>query len=182
MTGYVELPRRRTHAGLWLRLLRTLLDELNTPLSQCGSHGRNIRYAWELCGHALRAGQSLWRPYEVLDTPVQLQMLEAAATAMHLIEAGAIHADGDTAKLFSPEPPAEFTNGLRASAAKSEPINYWQRAMQALEAAIAEARHNPEEARSLFRLMSYGQPNPESLEQLRATLAEEGIPPEFLLH
>jgi hypothetical protein len=26
-TGYVELPRRRIHAGLWFRLLRTLLDE-----------------------------------------------------------------------------------------------------------------------------------------------------------
>ncbi|HIB5342251.1 TPA: TniQ family protein, partial [Klebsiella pneumoniae] len=31
-TGHVELPRRRIHAGLWFRLLRTLLDELNTPL------------------------------------------------------------------------------------------------------------------------------------------------------
>jgi hypothetical protein len=182
MTGYVELPRRRIHAGLWFRLLRTLLDELNTPLSQCGSHGRNIRYVWELCGRSLRAGQSLWRPYEVLDTPVQLQMLEAAATAMHLIEARAIHADGDTAKLFSPEPQAGFTPGLRASAAKSEPVNYWQRAMQAIEATIAEARHNPEAARSLFRLASYGRHDPESLEQLRASFAKEGIPPEFLSH
>jgi hypothetical protein len=33
-TGHVELPRRRIHAGLWFRLLRTLLDELNTPLSR----------------------------------------------------------------------------------------------------------------------------------------------------
>ncbi len=36
-TGHVELPRRRIHAGLWFRLLRTLLDELNTPLSACGT-------------------------------------------------------------------------------------------------------------------------------------------------
>ncbi len=32
-TGFVELPRRRVHAGLWFRLLRTLLDELNPPLA-----------------------------------------------------------------------------------------------------------------------------------------------------
>lgn len=69
--GFVELPRRRIHAGLWFRLLRTLLDELNTPISQCGTLGGGIRYVWERCGHPLRAGQSLWRPYEILDTAVQ---------------------------------------------------------------------------------------------------------------
>ncbi|MEO6319122.1 MAG: recombinase family protein, partial [Polaromonas sp.] len=67
--GHVELPRRRIHAGLWFRLLRTLLDELNTPLSQCGTCAGNIRYVWERCGHplpglaaclkALRAGDTL---------------------------------------------------------------------------------------------------------------------------
>ncbi|MBN0322084.1 transposase, partial [Pseudomonas aeruginosa] len=58
-TGFVELPRRRVHAGLWFRLLRTLLDELNTPLSHCGSCSASIRHVWERCGHPLRAGQSL---------------------------------------------------------------------------------------------------------------------------
>lgn len=61
-TGYVELPRRRIHAGLWFRLLRTLLDELNTPLSQCGPCVWSIRHVWACCGHLLRAGQSQWRP------------------------------------------------------------------------------------------------------------------------
>jgi len=60
-TGFVELPRRRIHAGLWFRLLRTLLDELNTPLSHCGGSAGCIRQVWEHCGHPLRAGQSLWR-------------------------------------------------------------------------------------------------------------------------
>jgi hypothetical protein len=35
-TGYVYLPRQRIHAGFWFRLLRTLLDELNTRLSRVG--------------------------------------------------------------------------------------------------------------------------------------------------
>jgi hypothetical protein len=83
-TGFVELPRRRVHAGLWL--LRTLLDELNTPLSHCGTCAASIRHVWERCGHPLRAGQSLWRPYEILAPAVRLQMLEAAATAITLIE------------------------------------------------------------------------------------------------
>jgi hypothetical protein len=48
---------------------------------------------------------------------------------------------------------------------------------------VAEARHNPEAARSLFALASYGRRrDPDSLMQLRATFAEEGIPPEYLSH
>ncbi|HIB4683795.1 TPA: TniQ family protein, partial [Klebsiella pneumoniae] len=45
-TGHVELPRRRIHAGLWFRLLRTLLDELNTPLSACGTCAGYPRQVW----------------------------------------------------------------------------------------------------------------------------------------
>ena len=43
-TGYAALQRRRVHAGLWFRLLRTLLNELNTPLSHCGSCSASIRH------------------------------------------------------------------------------------------------------------------------------------------
>jgi hypothetical protein len=64
--GYVALPRRRIHAGLWFRLLRTLLDEMNTPLSQCGTCAGSIRYVWERCGHRHRPDriegvESAWR-------------------------------------------------------------------------------------------------------------------------
>lgn len=180
--GYVELPRRRVHAGLWFRLLRTLLDELNTPISQCGSRGGSIRSIWERCGHPLRAGQSLWRPYELLDPAVQLQMLEAAAIAIDLIEAKVLRPRGEQAALFLPEPQTGFTNGLPADERKKEPVNHWQAALQAIDEAIAEARHNPETARALFRLASSGRRDPESLERLRVTFAKEGIPLEFLSH
>lgn len=180
--GYVELPRRRIHAGLWFRLLRTLLDELNTPLSHCGACAGGIRYVWERCGHPLRAGQSLWRPYEVLDPAVQLQMLEAAASAIDLIESKVLSARGEQAVLFLPEPQTGFTNGLPAVERKRDPINYWQQAVKAIDEAIIEARHNPETARSLFALASYGRHDPESLERLRVTFAKEGIPLEFLSH
>lgn len=180
--GYVELPRRRIHAGLWFRLLRTLLDELNTPLSQCGTCAGNIRFVWERCGHPLRAGQSLWRPYEILDPAVQLQMLEAAATAIDLIESKVLSPRGEQAALFLAEPQTGFTNSLPAVERKKEPINYWQQAVQAINEAVAEARHNPETARSLFALASYGRRDPESLDRLRVTFAKEGIPSEFLSH
>ena len=180
--GYVKLPRRRIHAGLWFRLLRTLVDELNTPLSQCGTCAGNIRSVWARCGHPLRAGQSLWRPYEILDPAVQLQMLEAAATAIDLIESKVLSPRGEQAALFLPEPQTGFTNGLPADERKQEPINYWQQAVKVIDEAVAEARHNPETAHSLFALASFGRRDPESLDRLRATFAKEGIPSEFLSH
>ena len=180
--GYVELPRRRIHAGLWFRMLRTLLDELNTPLSACGPYAGYIRHVWEGCGYPLRAGQRLWRPYEILDPAVRLQMLEAAATAIHLIESRVISPPGEQATLFWPEPHTGFTNGLPVKERKQEPIDYGQEVVKVITEAVAEARHNPETARSLFALAAYGKRDPESLERLRAEFAQEGIPREFLSH
>jgi hypothetical protein len=178
--GYVDLPRRRIHAGLWFRLLRTMLDELNTPISLCGSHGSTIRYVWERCGHPIRAGQFLWRPYEILPTQAQLQMLEAAATAIHLIESETLRTSGEFAEVFLPEPQTEFTNGLQPDVLKNKSANYWQAAVKALEEVMIEARYDPETARALFRLASYGAHDLFSLEDLRAIFAEAQIPLEFL--
>lgn len=181
-TGYVELPRRRVHAGIWFRLLRRLLDELNTPLAQCGSGSWSIRYVWERCGYPVRAGQGLWRPYEILSPTVQLQMLEAAANAIKLLESNVVRSQGEQAALFMPEPQTGFTTGFTAVQKKVEPVDYWKEAIEAINEALVDARHNPETARSLFALASYGQRDPESLARVRAMFAENGIPPEFLSH
>jgi hypothetical protein len=180
--GYVELPRRRIHAGIWFRLLRTFLDELNTPLSQCGGYSDSIRYVWGRSGHPLRAGQSLWHPYEILNQAIQLQMLEAAATAMELIETQVLNPIGEQAALFLPEQQAELTNGLPVVGRKKELVNYWQKTVTAINEAVAEARYNPEIARSLFAFASYGRHDPESLERLRAIFIQDGVPPDFLSH
>lgn len=180
--GYVELPRRRIHAGVWFRLLRTLLDELNTPLSQCGADAGYIRHVWEGCGLPLRAGQSLWRPYESLDIAVQLQMLEAAATGINMMEKRAVSPRGEKAKLFWQEPRTAFTIGHPAVDRKKEPVNHWQEAMKAINEAFAEARHNPETAHTPFNLASWNRRDPESLQDLRDMFVKEGIPSEFLSH
>ena len=109
-------------------------------------------------------------------------MLEAAATAISLIEVRDISPPGEQAKLFWSEPQTGFTSGQPTKAPKPEPINHWQRAVLAIDEAIIEARHNPETARSLFALASYGRLDPASLEQLRSTFEKEGIPSEFLSH
>lgn len=118
----------------------------------------------------------------MLAPAVQMQMQEAAATAIALIESRALLPRGEHAALFLAEPQTGFTNGLPEKKPKPEPVNHWQRAAQAISEAIIEARHNPETARSLFALASYGRHDSESLERLRLTFANEGIPLDFLSH
>ena len=111
-----------------------------------------------------------------------MTIIMAAATAISLIEVRYISPPGEQAKLFWSEPQTGFTSGLPTKAPKPEPINHWQRAVQAIDEAIIEARYDPETVRSLFALASYGRRDPASLEQLRATFAKEGIPPELVSH
>jgi hypothetical protein len=134
-------------------------------------------HVWESCGYPLRAGQSLWRPYEILDLAVQLQMLEATATAINMLETRAISPPGELAELFWQEPRTRFTNAVER---KKDPVNYWQEAIKAINEALAEARRDPEIAHSLFNMASWGRRDPESLQKLRDMFAKDGIPPEFL--
>lgn len=182
MTGEVKLPRRRVHAGLWFRLLRTLLDELNTPLSHCPAQAWDIRWIWESCGHSVRAGQSFWHPYEILALPVQLQMLEAAATAIQLIEADGLSARGAQAELFLPEPMKEIADGRQPPKLPGEEVNLWRAGMAALEETIAEARHDPKAAQTFFNMSLFGRKDADSIQSVRGMLVKMGIPDDFLSH
>ena len=77
------------------------------------------------------------------------------------------------------EPQREFTNGLPVHVGPEEPVNYWRKAAKAIEEAVLDARHNPETARSLFRLASYGRNDPASLEQVRAIFAKSKFQSNF---
>lgn len=84
-TGRVRLPRRSVHVGVWLRLLRTLLDEVSTPASHLRpSTRRMLKDIWRITGQPCRGGQTRWRPYEEMVWSQQQAMLEAAATALGL--------------------------------------------------------------------------------------------------
>lgn len=49
-TGKVDLPGRSLHAGVWFRLLRTLLNELTLPLSRGPKYSSLIRHIGLVCG------------------------------------------------------------------------------------------------------------------------------------
>lgn len=180
-TGHVRLPRQRVPADLWFRLLRSLLEELNTPISRCGAGSRSLRAVWNHFGQPLRAGRLTWQPFEALGLPAQLQMLEVAANAIELIETEAIRPLGAQAELFLPGPGAELTLDRLMRILRRKSGKGWQEAWKVVHDAIADARHNPETARALYALASCGKRHdPVALEGLRALFIEAQVSQEFL--
>jgi hypothetical protein len=175
-TGHVELPGRTVHAGMWFRLLRTLLDEVSTPATYWQSRARDLTQIWERSGHPVRAGAGLWRPYEAFPWTVQAQLLEAASCAIELLEAGELRGRGTHAGLFFPV--HEPVNDGRPTHATPEMVyvRRWKQATTALEDLIGRARTDPGQAQALFDFLAAPHHTTASCERARATLHALGIP------
>lgn len=181
-TGMVTLPRRKVHLGVWVRLLRTLLDELGTPTTQLRSPARSaIRRIWQATGQPRPAAQRRWRPYEALDWPRQQAMLEAAATALHLIEAGDVTARGTLGPLLRVESHQPVPDS-RPPTAPPEPVDHWNRALDELRAAVEEAQRDPEAARQLLDVCTALCRTRSCFDRIREALIGAGVPERFLPH
>lgn len=175
-TGTVTLPRRSVHVGVWCRLLRTLIDELCAPVSalRTRSH-RSVRRIWDTAGHPVRAGMvAPWRPYEALPWPRQQMLLEAAATALDLIETGEITGHGTLASLLTPEPHRPVRDGTPSDR------HYWQQAEDAINTAVALAQHDPAPARQLLATLTALTRSEATFQRIRDDLIVLGIPDDRL--
>ena len=138
----------------------------------------DVRRVWEHCGHPFRAGLYSWQPFEALHRPVQQQLLEAAAAAIELIEAGSLTALGTSAYLLRPEPNPRISDGtprgpLTATAQEKPTLDeLWKQATDALEVCIAAAKEDPVVAQRLSDFARYGCRSEESVRSLRRTFAE----------
>jgi len=187
-TGSVDLPRYRVHAGVWFRLLRTLLDELTTAQGRYGRQLDDVRRVWEHCGHPFRAGLYSWQPFETLRWTAQQQLLDAAAVAMELIETGSLTALGTSAHLLLPEPISRIGDGTRPAPPpattedqKEPPLDeLWDRVVAAFDAAVEAAREDPETAKKLYAFALYGLGNRDSGHGIRGAFTDLKIPLDFL--
>jgi hypothetical protein len=68
-TDQVTLPRRTVHVSVWFRLLRTVLDEINTPISflHRKADKETLVRIWDCIERPVRAGQTRQGPYDALD-------------------------------------------------------------------------------------------------------------------
>ncbi len=189
-TGKVELPRRSVHAGVWFRLLRTLLDELSAAQGQCGGQLRDVHLIWERTGHPFRAGLHAWRSFENLKWPIQQQLLEAAAMAIELIENDSVSALGSTAHLLLPEPDRKVDDGTSHEKVKVAPKTgkrptqeeLWKEAVNSLDAVIEAAKHDPLVAKQLYDFMLVGCKSEGAVRLLQQNFAELEISLTFLSH
>jgi hypothetical protein len=100
-TGAVKLPGRRVHAGVWFRLLRTLLDELSLSAAAVRkASARTLAQVWEIAELRPRAGIRIWQPYERLAWPQQEDLLIAAAVALDLAAHRRLRPQGTLAGLL----------------------------------------------------------------------------------
>lgn len=189
-TGFVDLPRRSVHAGIWFRFLRTLIDELSATHDQYGRHIEDVRRIWKRTGHPFRAGQRVWRPFENLHWGTQQQLLEAAAIAMDMIEVGSLTALGTSAHLLLPEPESTIDDGTpppvlkEITKARHEPLPdaLWNQVFDSLNVTVEAATDDPTIAQSLFGLALHGCRSAESVHRLQETFTEMGLPLEPMSH
>jgi TniQ len=178
-TGRADLPGRSVHAGVWFRLLRSLLDEVSLAVTTLRAHGRTtLEQVWEATGRPECGGLTIWKPYEQLDWDVQEAMLHAAAVALHLAAERQITARGRLASTLAP-PRLHVYDGDPPD--PPDPVRTaWAEAMAQMEAAIAQARTDRDTAHQLLSLLTFGCRTLARFDEQRAYLFGIGIPAEFL--
>jgi hypothetical protein len=184
-TGQVVLPRRTIHGGIWLRLLRTLLDELHIPIPYTGALYGDIANIWESLGLEARCGLRRWQPYEILPTQTQQLTLLAAATAIEQIENGTITPPGEQSYLFLPEPIGSEDLSSYPKKVHQYPIvkpeSRWEKTFDSLNKLIELSKNDADEAKNFRDFILFGKVDFESIKKANQLLIEFGIPAEFLV-
>jgi len=169
-TGRVSLPGGSVHAGVWFRLLRTLLDEVSTAPSAVSAPSRaTLELIWRRLGMPVRCGLAVWRPYERLSWPLQQVMGAAAATAVRLAGTGEITARGTLGRYLASEPHRDVYEGDRRTWD-------WKQAEAELDAMIGQARTDPQAARRLLVMFTAGSRTFAGFYREREYLVSLGIP------
>jgi hypothetical protein len=177
ITGRVTLPGRSVHAGVWFRLLRSLLDEVSLAPTTCSAHGRaTLERVWQAAGRPGPGGLDVWQPYEQMHWPMQETMLHGAASALQLAAAGQVIARGTLGSAAQVAPHRHVYDGDQPSPHPSA----WQEAMAEISAAVTLARTDRDAARQLLVLLTLGCLTLDRFEQERAYLFGIGIPAGFL--
>lgn len=176
--GIVRLPRRDVHAGIWFRILRTIIDELSTSATHARTHAPVLREVWASIEQPTRGGLSIWRPFELLDWTTQQRLLEAAAAAIAMIEDKTIGAPGADGALLLPAPHLSSGDGrtprpiVENASTRAEPIDYWKAVVDSFNVVVSLALADPAQAELLYRFVSSGPGGPNNA---RRMLADIGI-------
>ena len=136
--GSVELGAGRVQAAVWFRLLRTVVDEVSTPLVRTGWWAKPLSAIWKSTGCS-RPLRTSWVPFEQLPWDEQANVLFAAATAIIAVENDEIFAGGADAALLRPRSYEPVDPGTAPTRSRS-PVparSAWDGVIAAIDAAAA---------------------------------------------
>jgi hypothetical protein len=163
--GSVSLPYRRVNAAVWFRLLRAVIHEISAPLNHYRPHTSRIKTIWHGLGMGPRIGiTGVWKPYEQLKEEQQDRVLTVAARAIAQAS-DPVHtgvAFGPMALLFQRPVAVRSDNALRSLD-------------DSIKALIDEARHDPEIATQLRRMVLSGKSSLSAIESTNRLMSELGI-------
>jgi hypothetical protein len=103
--GMVSLPHDHVSGGIWLRMLRTVLDELALPAAPLKQYRSALATIWGTLGLGVRQGmRSAAIPFERLDPERQFLLMRVAGVAVELLMKGQFKKVGKDAFLFRASP------------------------------------------------------------------------------
>ncbi|CAH1663978.1 TniQ protein [Hyphomicrobiales bacterium] len=167
--GRVQLPGGRlVHGGLWLRVLRGVIDEICRPRRMKDVARPIIEAAWEAAGLPYRHALGRWGIYEKLGRLERANVLKVAALAMRpLIRAGF-------------QPLKASTRPLEAEASRAVSPAVLVRDFQLMPIEIENitmlARENDDVAIDLRRMLNHQPRSARFVAQTDETLKSLGIP------
>lgn len=172
-SGWVQLDRDRVHAAVWFRMLRSVVDDVCTPLCRAGRWSKVLSSIWNSTGHP-RPPQASRVVFEHLRWTEQERVLAAAASAIFAIERGDIAAGGAHAGLLAPIPDETVDPGTAPtrSCFPARERSAWDGVQGAIDAAIEFARGNSAAAASLFAFLHTGCHTPEDTARLEKVFAD----------
>lgn len=171
-SGQAKLPRVTLPTGQWLRLLRTILDELNTSSATAGVEYRVLKAVWDAVKLPVRVGARVAHAFEDLDFTRQVDFLHAAAEAIDLVSSHRLDVRGrDAHRLRAPPPPPRPI----PAGPVLKPTEPWREALAAADTLLKAAHATPKGARELRALLLMGSTNPDRITRIDRFLTEEGI-------
>ena len=184
--GSVSLPLREVHGGVWLRLLRALIDELSLPAYLVRRYRPNIVEVWKRLGRKVRQGLPQSRvAFELMTPEHQIVVMRAAAAAVQLMREKRLKKSGDQAFLFQPlpidpedllsSPPINSDEQYQNIDNKSKYDILWQKINALMEESVEKMRSNRDFATSIRAFLLGSNPTAAKIKEIDNFFREFGF-------
>jgi TniQ len=184
--GSVSLPLRKVHGGVWLRLLRALIDELSLPAYLVRRYRPNIVEVWKRIGRKVRQGLPQSRvAFELMTPEHQIVVMRAAAAAVQLMCEKRLKKSGDQALLFQPlpidpedllsSPPINSDEQYQDIDNNSKYDILWQKINALMEESVEKMRSNRDFATSIRAFLLGSNPTAAKIKEIDNFFREFGF-------